>query len=222
MAAFIATGLLAPMSVEAAAIKGKIKVAYWTSATSCDLEINQQNADKYQYRIYFNSKRLKGTSSKISLPDYGDPYHSLAIKNLPKNSCSYISVRIHKNGAWTSWSSKILLIPPYMSPGIKPTLKYNKTKKTCTVSWKKILGITNYDLYISTNATQWTKVKSFTKSSKTQYTFKKYKGKAFKDNTFYYFKIRARRKVNGRWVRSIPIKKSIASGHFGFNLIIRE
>ena len=223
LATLIAAGLLAPMPAEAATrIKGKIRFAYWTSATSCDLEIDQQNADRYQYKVYYNSKRLKRTSGKIALENYGDPFHTLQIKGLPKNSCSYVSVRIHKNGAWTRWSSKLLLIPDYEIRCIKPSTKYNNAKKTFTVSWKKITGITHYDLYIRTSATKWKKVKTFTKSDKTKYTFENFKGKAFKDNTTYYYMIIAKRKVSGSWKTSDPNKEKRATGDFGFNRIIME
>ena len=223
LAAMIAAGLLAPMSVEAATtIKGKVRFAYWTSATSCDLEIDHQNVDRYQYKVYYNSKGLKKTSGKIALENYGDSFHSLHIKSLPKNSCSYVSIRVHKDGAWTKWSSKLLLIPDYEVRCIKPSTKYDNAKKTFTVSWKKIKGITNYDLYICDDSTKWKKVKSFTKSDKTKYTFKDFKGKAFKDGNYYYYMIIAKRKVGGRWKSSDPNKLRRATGDFGFNRIRRE
>lgn len=228
LAAFIAAGLLAPMPAEAAAsIKGKVRFDWWNGVSSCYFVglPKLKGADKYQYKVYFNNKKLKKTSGKISISSddyFEDGGFQLAIKGLPKYSCCYVSVRVHRNGAWTKWSPKLLLIPKYLSNCIKPKEKIDTKKKTCKVSWRKITGITNYDLYLSTNGTKWKKVKSFTKSDKTSYTFKNANGKKFKDNTVYHYKIIAKRKVGGKWVRSIGVKESISSGWFGFNLEMRE
>lgn len=220
LAAIIAAGVFAPMPTEAAAaFKGKVKIEGWYSATKCMISVPQQKADRAQYKIFTNAKKLKKTSKAFKLDDYYDiPSQYIDIIGLPKNACSYISVRLRKNGKWTKWTPKLLVIPQYHVSCITTKPVYNKSKRTATISWKKITGVTYYDLYLQTSSSgKLKKVKTFTQKSKTSYTFKNAFGKAFKDNTYYYYKIIARRKVGGKWYKSDVLEGGV-SGSFGFNL----
>lgn len=94
----------------------------------------------------------------------------------------------------------------------KVTLKKvkSKKKKTLLVQWKKISGVTGYEIWIGTN-------KKMTKGKKT-YTVKKAKTikktiKKLKSKKKYYVKVRAYKKVNGKKhngtfsaVKSVKIK----------------
>lgn len=224
LAAFIAVGVFAPIPTEAAtAFKGKVKVEGWYSLTKCMVSVTQQKADRAQYKIFTNSKKLKKTSKTFKLDEYyEDPLQYMDIIGMPKNSCAYISIRLRKNGQWTTWSPKLLVIPQYHVSCIATKPSCSNSNKTATLSWKKITGVTHYDLYLKTSSIgKWKKVKTFTQKDRTRYTFKNANGKSFKDDTYYYYKIIARRKVNGNWKKSDVLGGGV-SGSFGFNLRPRE
>lgn len=221
LAAFITAGMFAPIPTQAAVIKGGLHFVAWHSLSSVSLTTPKQNADRYQYKVFYNSGRLKATSS-VRKPDTDDVQHHLYIYGLPTHTCCYVAVRLRKGGVWTAWSSKFPLMPEYSMSCLPVKEVINNKARTCTISWKRFTGATHYDLYLNTSGNTWKRVKTFYTGEATRYTFKNAGGAKFKDNKWYAYIIIGRKLVNGKWVRSATINRGPVSGSFGFNIIKSE
>lgn len=80
----------------------------------------------------------------------------------------------------------------------KPTLSVSSTSKKAKLKWSKPVGVSGYEIYMSTNKSKgYTKVKTVNKAKTTTYTKTKLKSKKT-----YYFKVRTYRVVNGQKVYS--------------------
>lgn len=80
----------------------------------------------------------------------------------------------------------------------KPVVTLKAYKKKMRVSWKKIKGVSGYEIYRSTKKTKgYKKIKTAKKANIVSYT-----NKSLKSKKRYYYKIRAYKKVNGRKVYS--------------------
>lgn len=221
LAAFITAGMFAPLATEAATIRGGLHFITWNSLSSVTLSTPKQNADRYQYKVYYNSGRLKATSTVRKL-DSTDVNHFIDIYGLPTHTCCYVSVRLRRSGVWTAWSSKFPLMPEYSMSCLPVKEVIDNKARTCTISWKRFTGATHYDLYINTSGNTWKRVKTFYTGETTRYTFRNWGGVRFKDNKYYTYIIIGRKLVNGKWVRSATTNRGPVSGSFGFNIIPSE
>lgn len=80
----------------------------------------------------------------------------------------------------------------------KPTLSISSTSKKAKLKWSKPVGVSGYEIYMSTNKSKgYTKVKTVKKAKTTTYTKSK-----LKSRKTYYFKVRTYRVVNGQKVYS--------------------
>lgn len=136
------------------------------------------------YEIYDNSNKKVATTS-------GSSY---TIKKLKSMKTYKYKVRpyVTKNGV-TSFGKFSKTISTVTLPA-KPSIKVKAGTKKVTISWKKISGVTGYQIYRSTrkNGT-YKKVKTISKSSTVKYTNSKLKAK-----TRYYYKVRAYKKIGGK------------------------
>lgn len=80
----------------------------------------------------------------------------------------------------------------------KPTLSISSTSKKAKLKWSKPIGVSGYEIYMSTNKSKgYTKVKTVKKAKTTTYTKTK-----LKSRKTYYFKVRTYRVVKGQKVYS--------------------
>lgn len=76
----------------------------------------------------------------------------------------------------------------------KPSVKVRAGKSKIKISWKKIKGVSGYEVYRSTKKNgKYKKIKTLKKASKTSYT-----NKNLKSNVKYYYKVRAYKKIDGK------------------------
>ena len=215
LAAFIVVSLFAPMETQAAAISGGVHFFSWAneSKTGAYLSMQSQGITKFQYRVYDNSGTLWSSgSSDVYVSSSASGRQLCKVANLPPRSCSFVSIRAYKSNAWTSWSSRLTLVPLFRASWF--TLSGNKYTQKETIKWKKITGVTEYDVYLSLkNNGGWVKTAT---TRGTSVTLSKYRGAKFKSGKTYYFKVVAKKKVNGTWVYASGNTGKIYNGWFYF------
>lgn len=219
LAAFIMAGVFAPMATEAATkvqptISGGVHFLAWgnEAETMCYFYVRKQGVTSFQYRVYYNSGRLKKTGTSGIYSNGDSTKQTCKVEGLTSQACTYVSIRAYKDGAWTPWSSKYSLVPMFRDSWL--TMNGNKYNQTMKISWKKITGTSAYDVYLSTTGTGgWTKTASTTGSS---VTLSKFNGKKFKSGQTYYFKVVAKKKENGKWINSSGNNNKFRNGYFWF------
>lgn len=215
LAAFIVVSLFAPMETQAASISGGVHFYSWGNdfETIALFSMKTQGITKFQYRVYNNSGSLrKQGNSEVYTSSSAAGRQICKVEGLPPRSCSYVSIRAYKNNAWTSWSSRTPLVPLFRASWLK--MSGNKNTQRETISWKKITGAAQYEVYLSTsNKGGWVKTAT-TKGSSV--TLSKFKGAKFKSGKTYYFKVLAKKKVNGKWVYPKGNTAKVYNGWFYF------
>lgn len=214
MAAVI-TGLSAPVAAEAATTPVIVKGLHfydWDEnvETSCYLSVKKQGVQKFQYRVYYNSGKLKrtGTCSGNAYTDTTGTKQLVKIEGLSKRACNSVTVRVMKGGKWSKWSSKFQIVPYHRTTSLKV---YDDDVKV-RIGWKGITGADYYEVYMSTKkASGYTKVKTTTKKA---CTLTKYNGLYFRSGKKYYYRVIAVKKVNGKVVRSRGDLSSFYHGCF--------
>lgn len=215
LAAIIVAGTFMPAPAQAASrISSGVKFAGWAdnAETSCYFSTKRQGISAFEYKIFYNSGRLKKKGSSIVYTNSAGTQQICKVEGLTSQSCTFVSIRAKKNGAWTTWSSKYALVPLFRSDWIKITT--NKYTQTTKLSWKKITGTTQYDIYLSTSKDGgWQKVKTTTGSG---VTLNRFNGAKFKSGQTYYFKVIAKKNYNGKWITSAGNTRSMRNGYFWY------
>ena len=152
---------------------------------------DQTGVSGYAYE-FRNGKNKVVKSDTIS---YNNMSHSI------KNNMLYtLSVRAYTeiNGQvyWGEWSDKAYL---FTQPEVS---KASISGGKLNVSWKKITGVTGYDVYVSTNQNKGYKKVASVSAKKGSASIKKFGGKKFNSKKKYYVYIAAKKKVGGRTYNS--------------------
>ena len=205
MAAVIAAGLSTPLTAEAApvpVIRGGLHFYSWDEKdkTKCYIRMTRQNITAIEYRVYSSGGKLKKTASSVVARDPDSKYQICTVKGLTARSRNYVSVRIKKAGsaAWSKWSSKFPIIPYHRAGQVKSSA--NVAKRTYTLSWKKISGVSSYEVYISQKENGgWVKVAS---TKKNKVTIKTFKNKPFKLGRVYFVRVVCVSQVGDKKIRS--------------------
>lgn len=215
LAVIIVAGTFMPAPAQAASrITNGVKFAGWANnaETSCWFRVQRQGITSFQYRIFYNSGRLKKTGTSSVYTNSAQTQQICKVEGLTSQACSFVSIRAKKNGAWTAWSSKYCLVPLFRSDWI--TITTNKYTQTTKLSWRKITGTSQYDVYLSTSSDGgWQKVKTTTTGGVTLTTFG---GRKFRSGQTYYFKIIAKKYYNGSWITSAGNTRSMRNGYFWY------
>ena len=159
-------------------------------------------ADGYQYYVYDNTGKKKLVSGTTSSYRYINPNST----KLKAGSFYKIKVRayVNVNGKknYGKWSNEL-----YFAGDVQGT-SYKLSNGKLSISWKKMKGATNYDVFVATKKPStlkdMTKVKSATKS--TSFTLKKFKKKTVSKKKNYYVSIRANKKVGKKTYSSLVTK----------------
>ena len=154
MAAVITTGLSAPLAAEAASVPviiGGLHFYSWDKKdnTKCYINMTRQNITAIEYRVYYNSGRLKKTASSVVARDPASKYQICTVTGLTARARNYVSVRIKKKGsaAWSRWSGKFPVLPYHHAGEVK--CNASVVNRSYTLTWKRITGATSYEVYIS-------------------------------------------------------------------------
>lgn len=191
-------------------VQGVMQERWWRYALSVNAAWTKQDGvTGYEY-IIKDSKNRVISSSKNS---YG-AYANCKVQN---NMLYTLVVRaftdINGTRYYGQWSDTAYL---FTQPELtKLSIKNGKL----TVKWKKISGVTSYDVYISKNKnTGYKKVKTVN-AKKAVVTVKKFKKAKFNKKKTYYAYIVARKKVGSRTYGSgVNYVSSISKGKFNSSL----
>lgn len=168
---------------------------YWGSLREAKYEwMPVNNVDGYQYEVRNKSgKKAYFSGTTTSSYVYTKPYPQGIF--LKARARAYITIgnrRIY--GPWSSYT--------YSASNKKLTAKRSKNRKKIYLKWKKISGVSGYQVYVSTKSNSgFKKVKSLS-SKKTKYTVTKYGKKKLKKGKTYYVELRYQTKVGKKKVTS--------------------
>ena len=140
------------------------------------------------YAIYRSTSK-EGTYEEIKKIN-NNSTTSYTDKNIKAKTVYYYKIKAYKkyeNKDYFSADSKIVEKTKYAQVVIKDSYS-NDNKKTITIKWKKVSGVTGYQIYRATSKNgTYKKIKTIKKKSTTYYTDKKNIGLG----KLYYYKIRA-------------------------------
>ncbi|MCM1256346.1 MAG: Ig-like domain-containing protein [Roseburia sp.] len=161
-------------SVKASSVTNKSVKLSWSAVDSAE-----------GYAIYNGSNRLVARTTGTSY----------TVKKLNSMKSYSYRVRPYKvsDGAtyFGDFSNTVSVVTLPSTPG---SVKVKAGKKQVKISWKKVSGVTGYEVYRSTKKSSgYKKVTTIKKASTTSYTNKKLSSKKK-----YYFKVRAYKTVNGK------------------------
>ena len=141
------------------------------------------------YRVYqYNSKTGKYKTLKTLT---GTSY---TVKNLKAGTTYKFAVKAYtKDGSETLWAASSKTITTCTKPAT-PTVKATAGSGKATLSWSKVTGATGYVIYMENSFGDFEKVTSTTKTSYTKKSLKK--GKTYK------FRVKAYKKVDGKYIYS--------------------
>ena len=215
LTAFMIAGLMAPAAAEAASvptIAGGLHFYTWDSKveTTCYLSVKKQSVQKFEYRVYYNSGRLKKsgscTGTKYIDPDGANQL--VKIEGLTSRACNTVSVRVMKGGKWSRWSSHFQIVPYNRTS----TLKVYDDDVKVRIGWGAITGVSYYEVYLSTQKTGgYVKVKTTTGKA---CTLTRFNGLPFASGKRYYYRIVAVKKVGTKVVRSSGDLSILCHGSF--------
>ena len=140
------------------------------------------------YTIYRSTSK-EGTYEKIKTIN-NNSTTSYTDKNIKAKTVYYYKIKAYKkyeNKDYYSADSKIVEKTKYAQVKIKDSYS-NDNKKSITIKWKKVSGVTGYQIYRATSKNgTYKKIKTIKKKGTTSYTDKKDIGLG----KLYYYKIRA-------------------------------
>ncbi|MBR3948359.1 MAG: fibronectin type III domain-containing protein [Clostridia bacterium] len=141
------------------------------------------------YRVYqYNSKTGKYKTLKTLT---GTTY---TVKNLKAGTSYKFAVKAYtKADGETLWAASSKTITTCTKPAT-PTVKVTAGSGKATLSWSKVTGATGYVIYMEDSFGDFEKVTSTTKTSYTKKSLKK--GKTYK------FRVKAYKKVDGKYIYS--------------------
>ena len=141
------------------------------------------------YRVYqYNSKTGKYKTLKTLT---GTTY---TVKNLKAGTSYKFAVKAYtKDSGETLWAASSKTITTCTKPAT-PTVKVTAGSGKATLSWSKVTGATGYVIYMENSFGDFEKVTSTTKTSYTKKSLKK--GKTYK------FRVKAYKKVDGKYIYS--------------------
>ena len=175
-------------------VTGVRQERWWRYALSVNATWDKQNeVSGYEYEF------RDGKNKKIKSEIFN--YNSNSMSHSIKNNMLYtLRVRAYTelNGQvyWGEWSDKAYL---FTQPEVS---KASISGGKLNVSWKKITGVTGYDIYVSTNQNKGYKKVASVSAKKGSATIKKFSGKKFNPKKKYYVYIAAKKKVSGRTYNS--------------------
>lgn len=188
---YLALGTYTSLTGKANTVPGKVKDIqknYWyvyEKSNSLSLSWEAQNkAEGYQIKFYNTKNKCIGT--------YDANYNSTTISDLSGKSCVYVKIRsyVYLNDfpMYGAWSDKKWLIPAVYG-------KYTQREGSLTLNWRKVTGVTGYDVYIRTSYNgKAVKVKTIKGNQKTC-KITSFKGKKIKRFGNYYVTVVAKKKV---------------------------
>lgn len=178
-----------------------------TSATAVEVSWKRvAAADGYEYQVYGNNNK-KLFSGSITASKYDkemDTYKNVEISSskLKKSQFMKIKVRAYvkvgktkKTGKWSDWV--------WFAKAPKAKLASQSDFK---ISWGKVTGAKNYDVYVSKSSTSG--YKKVATVSGTSYTVTNFKGSPITDGYYYYY-IVANKKVGKKNCKSDYLYKGV-------------
>lgn len=156
------------------------------TATSSSVKLTWPAVDSAQgYAIYNGSNRLVKTVTTTS-------FTQKKLKSMTNYTFKVRPYVVSDGATYFGDFSNTVTITT--NPPTPSGVKVKAGSKQAKISWKKIKGVTGYEVYRSTKKSSgYKKVATIKKASTTSYTNKK-----LKKNKKYYFKVRAYKTVNGK------------------------
>lgn len=155
----------------------------WANIRSCQYKwTTVENADGYQYEVTsLNGKKKYYKKTTTSDNFFGDAY---PVGTFTKARVrAYVEINGKKTyGPWSDYE--------YVACSKKVTGKGSKDGKKITLKWKKVSGVSEYQIYVSTKEKKGYKKAATVSSKKTSYTITKYNKKKLKKGQKYYVQLR--------------------------------
>lgn len=165
---------------------------FWGSLKECEYEwTSVNNADGYQYEVRkATGKKVYDKKATIFSYTYFKPYpQGTFIKARVR---AYITVNGKKvYGSWSDYT--------YSGVSKSVTAKRSKNGKKIYLNWKKVSGVSEYRIYISTSPDKgFKKVATVSSKKAAKYTITKYNKKNLKKGKKYYVRLRYVSKVGNK------------------------
>ena len=166
-------------------------------ASMCYLGVKKCGATKFYFEVYDsngNKQLRKGESKVYSDSKYPD-YHILIVPGTRRTVVCSVRVKARIDGKWSAFSGWISLVPPH-TPDYIRTASATKNNSV-SLSWSKFSGMTDYMVYLSTDAKNWTAVK---RTAGDHCTVESLNGSRLNPFKMYYYKVVGRKYFKGKYI----------------------
>ena len=176
-------------------VDGEDMVTY--DASMCYIGVKKCGATKFYYEVYDsngNKQLRRGEAEALNDSKYPD-YQILIVPGTRRTVVCSVRVKARIDGKWSAFSGWISLVPPHTPDYIR----HVSTTRTdaISLSWSKFSGMTDYVVYLSTDAVNWTAVKRTVGDHCTVESFRGAKLKPFRE---YYYKVVGRKYFKGKYI----------------------
>lgn len=177
-----------------AKVVGLDQAGGYTTASKSGLEFdwnNMKNVNGYQYVIYNGSKKVATNTTTSAAATFSGTDAGVTYKVVVR---AYNTINGKK--VYGPWSDPIYMVPQARVTGIS----INASKKTMKLSWEKVYGAKQYDIYISTTGrrTGYKKVATIKDANKLATNVKSVGGQKFDKQKTYYVYIKATKTIGGK------------------------
>ena len=167
--------------------------AYTTKSKSgLDFDWNQmKNVDGYQYSIYNGSKKVATSTTTTASASFSGTDAGVTYKVVVR---AYNTINGKK--VYGAWSDPLYIVPQAQVTGIS----INASKKSMKISWEKVYGAKQYDIYISTTGrrTGYKKVATIKDANKLATNIASVGGQKYDKQKTYYVYVKATKTIGGK------------------------
>ena len=168
-------------------------------ASTCFVGVKKCNATQFYYEVYDSNgtKQLrKGYAYQAKDPNnlYPD-YQVFKVPGTRRTVVCSVRVRAKIDGKWSAYSGWISLVPPHTPDYIRHAS--TTRNDSVSLSWNKFTGMTDYMVYMSTDASNWTAVK---RTVGDHCTVEKFRGSKLQSWKKYYYKVVGRKYFKGKYI----------------------
>ena len=166
-------------------------------AAMCYVGVKKCGATKFYYEVYDangNKQLRKGEAKALSDSKFPD-YQILIVPGTRRTVVCSVRVKARINGKWSAFSGWVSLVPPHTPDFIRHCS--TTMNDAISLSWSKFSGMTDYMVYMSTDAVNWTAVKRTVGNHCTVESFRGAKLKPFRE---YYYKVVGRKYFKGTYI----------------------
>ena len=166
-------------------------------ASMCYIGVKKCNATKFYFEVYDSNgnKQLRKGESKVYKDSRYPDYQILVVPGTRRTVVCSVRVKARIDGKWSAFSGWVSLVPPHTPDYIRHASTIRND--SVMLAWSKFAGMTDYMVYMSTDARNWTLVK---RTAGDRCTVETLNGSRLKPFYVYYYKGVGRKYFKGKYI----------------------